>query len=58
VKGVRWIEQPENYLMVDLSGTLSDDGRSIDGKLEFTGCTSFHVTLEGNARRSTKAKGS
>jgi len=57
-KGVRWIEQPSNYLMVDLSGTLSDDGRSIDGKLEFTGCTSFHVTLEGEARRSTKAKGS
>ena len=58
VKGVRWIEQPENYLMVDLSGTLSDDGRSIDGKLEFTGCTSFHVTREGDARRSTKPKGS
>ena len=57
VKGVHWIEQPSNYLMVDLSGTLSGDGRSIDGKIEFSGCTSFHVTLDGDARRSTKAKG-
>jgi hypothetical protein len=58
VKGVRWIEQPSGYLMVDLSGTLSDDGRSIDGKVEFSGCTSFHVTREGDARPTTKAKGS
>ena len=58
VKGVRWIEQPTNYLMVDLSGRLSDDGRSIDGKVEFSGCTSFHVMREGDARPTTKAKGS
>ena len=58
VKGVYWIEQPNNYVMVDLSGTLSSDGRSIDGQVEFTGCTSFHVTLEEGAHRSTKAKGS
>ena len=58
VKGVRWIEQPSGYLMVDLSGRLSDDGRSIDGKVEFSGCTSFHVTREGDARPTTKAKGS
>jgi hypothetical protein len=56
MKGVHWIEQPPNYLMVDLSGTLSDDGRSIDGKIEFSGCTSFHVTIEGIAPPSTKVK--
>jgi hypothetical protein len=56
VKGVRWIEQPPNYLMVDLSGTLSGDGRSIDGKVEFSGCTSFHVMLDGTARPSAKVK--
>ena len=58
VKGVRWIKQPTNYRMVDLTGTLSEDGKHIDGKVEFTGCTSFHVTREGGARQSTKAKGS
>jgi hypothetical protein len=56
VKGVRWIKQPTNYRMVDLTGTLSEDGKHIDGKVEFKGCTSFHVTREGGAR-TTKAKG-
>jgi hypothetical protein len=44
-------------MMVDLSGKLSSDGRSIDGKVEYDGCTSFHVTLEGSPRPNTKAKG-
>jgi hypothetical protein len=58
MNGQHWIEQPPNYVMVDLSGKLSSDGRSIDGKVEYEGCTSFHVTLEGSPGPSTKAKGS
>ena len=56
VKGVRWIEQPRNYLMVNLIGKLSDDGRQIEGKVEFSGCTSFRVAREGGARPETKTK--
>lgn len=58
VKGVRWIKQPTNYRMVDLTGTLSEDGKHIDGKVEFSGCTSFRVMREGGAGPSTKVKGS
>lgn len=56
VVGVRWIEQPRNYLMVNLIGKLSDDGRQIDGKVEFTGCTSFHVAREGGFRPVAKTR--
>ena len=58
MKGVAWIDRPTNYGMVDLHGTLAEDGSAIDGKVEFSGCTSFHVALEGTAHQPTKHKGS
>jgi len=56
IKGEHWIEQPTNYLMVDLHGVLSEDGSAIDGKVEFSGCTSFHLALEGAPRHAPKPK--
>ena len=47
VKGARWLEQPTGYEMVDLSGTLSADERTIAGTVDFTSCSDFRVTLEG-----------
>jgi hypothetical protein len=47
IDGLRWLEQPSGYQMVNLSGTLSADGRTIAGTVEFTGCGDFRVTLEG-----------
>jgi hypothetical protein len=58
IKGVKWMEQPTNYRMVDLHGVVSDDGSAIDGKVEFTGCSGFHVALQGKARQPTKPKDS
>jgi hypothetical protein len=59
IKGAKWIEQPTNYRMVDLHGIVSDDGSAIDGKVEFTGCSGFHVALQGGAgRRPTNPKDS
>jgi hypothetical protein len=59
IKGAKWIEQPTNYRMVDLHGVVSDDGSAIDGKVEFTGCSGFHVALQGGAmHRPTKPKDS
>ncbi len=51
IKGVRWVEQPPNYAMVDVVGRLSKDGRTITGKIVFTGCTEFHLTREGQAAK-------
>ncbi len=56
IKGVAWIDRPKNYGMVNLHGTLSGDGSAIDGKVEFPGCTSFHVAVEGAPHRSTAPK--
>jgi len=47
IDGMRWLEQPPGYQMVNLSGTLSADGRTIAGTVDFTGCSDFHVTVEG-----------
>ena len=55
MKGVRWIDQPVNYLMVDLSGKLSDDGRSIDGKVEFIRLHEFSRDAQGD--RAAKHEG-
>ena len=47
IRGVAWIEQPTNYALVDLSGTLSADGRVIDGTVDHPSCMAFRVQLEG-----------
>lgn len=53
-KAVEWIERPNDYLMVDLAGQLSEDGRRIDGKVQYSGCADFHVAREGGAVQGKK----
>ena len=39
-----WIQQPPNYAMVGLDGTLSADLRALSGAVLFDGCESFQVS--------------
>jgi hypothetical protein len=39
--GVGWLERPENYDMVPLSGTINDSGTLFTGRIEFIGCEKF-----------------
>jgi len=48
--GVRWIEQPDGYMMVGLVGTVSKTG-SISGTVKGAGCTTFY--LDSGKRRRT-----
>lgn len=48
--GVRWIEQPDGYMMVGLVGTVSKTG-SISGTVKGPGCTTFY--LDSGKRRKT-----
>jgi hypothetical protein len=37
----RWIAQPPGYIMVDLDGMLSADGRTLAGRIADPSCTTF-----------------
>ena len=39
--GVGWLERPENYDMVPLSGTVNESGTLFTGRMEFIGCKTF-----------------
>lgn len=39
--GVSWINRPQGYDMVPLSGEISDDGTTFTGRIEFQGCEVF-----------------
>ena len=40
----RWVEQPPGYIMVDLDGTLSADGRTVTGRIANENCSDFTVS--------------
>jgi hypothetical protein len=40
----RWVEQPPGYIMVDLDGTLTADGRTLAGRIANENCTDFTVS--------------
>ena len=42
--GKRWLERPEGYDMVPLSGVLADSGSIFSGKIDFPGCEQFYLT--------------
>ena len=44
---LEWIEQPGGYVMVSLDGFINDEGTSITGTVDNSGCTEFTV-LRGN----------
>ena len=46
-----WIDQPEGYVTVPMTGTLSPDASRIEGTMQFDGCDRFTV-----ARAPDKAK--
>lgn len=39
--GVGWLERPENYDMVPLSGVINDSATLFTGRIEFIGCEKF-----------------
>ncbi|MBT6175899.1 MAG: hypothetical protein HOI23_01540 [Deltaproteobacteria bacterium] len=44
---LEWIEQPGGYVMVSLDGFINDEGTSITGTVDNSGCTEFTV-VRGN----------
>jgi hypothetical protein len=46
LRGSEWISRPSGYQTVDLSGLVSDDGATFDGRVRDAGaqCTTFHLT--------------
>jgi len=56
IEGARWLQRPNGYSMVGLSGTLSEDQRMIAGKVLYSGCAGFHVTREGDTRPAKNSK--
>jgi hypothetical protein len=41
--GVKWIDRPPAFEMVDLHGRLSDLGVYLSGSIPFAGCTEFEL---------------
>ena len=39
----QWIVRPPNYVVANMKGTLSADGRSMRGQVEAQGCTHFDL---------------
>jgi len=39
----RWIERPEDYVMVSMEGEIASDGSLFAGKITFPGCGAFHL---------------
>ncbi|CAN5386142.1 hypothetical protein BH09MYX1_BH09MYX1_28540 [soil metagenome] len=46
VRGGEWISRPASYEVVDMHGTVSDEGDAIDGQIDHIGCGDFHVDLQ------------
>ena len=40
----RWIKRPTNYLMVGLTGNVENGNRSISGRVQNSGCSTFAVS--------------
>jgi len=40
----RWVDQPQGYIMVDLDGILSADGRTLAGRVGHESCSGFTVS--------------
>ena len=47
--GVRWLEQPQDYVMVGLDGTLDPTGEVISGAIDTAPCTAFKVRRQDAA---------
>jgi hypothetical protein len=43
LRGVKWINQPSNYFMVDLDGRVSEAGDRYSGTVPAAGCTVFEL---------------
>jgi hypothetical protein len=56
IEGARWLQRPNDYSTAGLSGTLSEDQRTIAGKVLYSGCAGFHLTIEGDPRPAKKSK--
>lgn len=39
----RWIERPEDYIMVPMEGEIASDGSLFAGRIPFPGCGAFHL---------------
>lgn len=44
--GGDWINQPVGYVTVDLHGRMSEDLKTISGRVDFEGCDSFEVSRQ------------
>ena len=42
--GVQWVNRPQNYDMVPLSGRIDTSEKSFVGRIEFQGCQKFTLT--------------
>jgi hypothetical protein len=51
LKGDRWIEQPDGYVMVDLVGAMSKSG-SLSGSVSGPGCSTFYLDGTRRAQRA------
>jgi hypothetical protein len=47
IHGVSWLERPQGYEMVDVTGMLSVDGRTVVGTIDSASCSDFRVLFEG-----------
>jgi hypothetical protein len=47
-----WLSQPQRYVMVGLSGTSSDEGKTFKGKVLGPNCTEFSITRTSTALSS------
>jgi hypothetical protein len=42
----RWIAQPPGYIMVDLEGAMTADGRTLAGRIAYPSCTTFTLSRD------------
>jgi TonB family protein len=47
LRPLSWLSQPPDYAMVGLSGTSSDEGKTLNGTILYPGCSWFSVTRIG-----------
>ena len=50
--GVGWLERPESYDMVPLSGVINESGTLFTGRIEFIGCEKFTLKRESKGSAS------
>lgn len=61
LKPVKWINRPENYEMVEMTGKVNAEGTSFTGKVNFDDCKEFilkRMSRNGSSLISGKWEGS